>query len=94
MSSGHTRFSSSVAEFPAARDGSVSSTFTDQCRQVWSNVVAQLAAANMAVGNLMKVMTFLADHRDVADNRDICNEVLGGHRPALTVVIAGIFEEG
>jgi 2-iminobutanoate/2-iminopropanoate deaminase len=35
----------------------------------------------------------LADRRYGQENRDVCLEVLGDHRPASTVIVAGIFDE-
>ena len=47
----------------------------------------------MGLDDLVKVTTFLADRRDAAENRRVRQEVLGGRSPALTVVVAGIFDE-
>jgi len=59
---------------------------------VWRNVLAVLEEAEMGITNLVKVTTFLADrdHRDV--NSAVRREVLGEHRPALSVIIAGIYD--
>ena len=64
-----------------------------QCRLAWHNVMAQLAAADMSVTDLVKVTIFLSDRRFGLENRQIRQEVLGGHLVASTVVIAGIFDE-
>ena len=64
----------------------------DQCRLVWANLTAALAAAAMDVTNLVKVTTMLSDREYAAANTDIRNEVLGDHRPALTVIVAGIWD--
>jgi enamine deaminase RidA (YjgF/YER057c/UK114 family) len=59
---------------------------------VWSHLLAQLAAADLSVNDLVKVTTYLAS-RDFADrNAEIRREVLGQHAPALTVIIAGIYD--
>ena len=60
---------------------------------VWHNVVAQLDAAGMSIGNLIKVTTFLSSREFALANREVRREVLGEHAPALTGVIAGIFDE-
>ena len=65
---------------------------TEQCRQVWRNIEAQLAAAGMTLANLVKVTTYLSDRKYNLANRAIRNEVLGEHSPALTVIIADIFD--
>jgi 2-iminobutanoate/2-iminopropanoate deaminase len=56
-------------------------------------VLAQLEAAGMAAGNLVKVTVFLSSREFAMANREIRQEVLGPHSPALTVIIAGIFDE-
>jgi enamine deaminase RidA (YjgF/YER057c/UK114 family) len=80
-------------QIPAAKDGSVPAEFRAQCRVAWANLEAQLNAAGMTLDNLVKVTTFLADRRYGLENRSIRREVLGERSPALTVVIAGIFDE-
>jgi enamine deaminase RidA (YjgF/YER057c/UK114 family) len=47
----------------------------------------------MSIENLVKVTAFLADRQYGLVNREIRLEFLGSHRPAATVVIAGIFDE-
>lgn len=80
-------------QIPESRDGAVPATFEQQARLVWSHIQAQLAAADMSFGNLMKVTTFLSSREYAAENRDVRQAVLGSHTPALTVVITGIFDE-
>lgn len=79
-------------QIPEDRDGDIPSGFTAQCEQVWANVVAQLDAAGMEVADLVKVTTYLSDRQHAAENSRIRAAVLGEHRPALTVLIAGIFD--
>ena len=80
-------------QIPEQLDGSIPSGFEAQARQVWSNIVAQLDAADMAIANLVKVTTFLSS-REYADiNSQVRQEFLGHHTPALTVIIAEIFDE-
>jgi 2-iminobutanoate/2-iminopropanoate deaminase len=75
-----------------ARDGTVPDGFEAQARLVWTNLRSQLAAAGLGVHNLVKVTTFLAS-RDQADlNGAIRREFLGTHTPALTVIVAEIFD--
>lgn len=80
-------------QVPVDREGNVPSTFEDQCRLVWHNVTETLRAARMEVRDLVKVTTYLSDRRYADLNSAIRHEVLGSHRPALTVVLAGIFDE-
>ena len=80
-------------QVPLARDGTLPSSFRDQARQVWANIEAQLAAAEMTLDHLVKATIFLADRAHILENREVRREVLGGRAPALTVIIAGIFDE-
>lgn len=73
-------------------DEPVPEDFDTQCRIVWRNVLAVLAEAGMGVANLAKVTTYLSDRAYRAANARIRQELLGDHRPALTVVITGIYE--
>jgi 2-iminobutanoate/2-iminopropanoate deaminase len=55
--SGAQRFAFVSGQIPQSLDGKVPSGFDEQCRQVWSNIEAQLAAADMTLANLVKVTT-------------------------------------
>lgn len=81
-------------QIPVSAAGVLSPDFEQQCRQCWANVEAQLAAAHMGLDQLVKVTTFLADRRHATANRRIRAEVLGARTPALTVIVADLFEEG
>lgn len=80
-------------QIPESPSGVVPVDFKSQARLVWSNVCAQLAAAGMTIENLVKVTTFLSSREYAAENREVRQEVLGAHSPALTVILCGIFEE-
>ncbi|MEM1298460.1 MAG: RidA family protein [Pseudomonadota bacterium] len=79
---------------PLTVDGSVPDTFRGQAEAVWNNILAQLRAADMGPEHLVKATTFLVDRKYRAENRDVRQEMLGGHTFALTVVLAGMFEDG
>ena len=91
--SGQTRTLFVSGQIPEAKDGLVPPDFESQCRLVWRNIEAQLRAADMSFENLVKVTTFLSDRRYVLENSRVRQEVLAGRAPALTVVIADIFDE-
>ncbi|MEH2622189.1 2-iminobutanoate/2-iminopropanoate deaminase [Bradyrhizobium sp. AZCC 1719] len=91
--SGHTRLLFVSGQIPLGIDGNVPEGFEAQCRLAWRNVEAQLKAAGMTLDNLVMHRTYLADRRYAILNRSVRNEVLGGRETALTVVIAGIFDE-
>jgi enamine deaminase RidA (YjgF/YER057c/UK114 family) len=80
-------------QIPVAPDGSLTADFTGQCDQVWSNIETQLAAAGMTLDNLVKVTTFLSDRSYALENREVRLRRLAGRQPALTVIVAGIFDE-
>lgn len=79
-------------QIPVDAAGEVPADFAAQCRLVWRNVAAQLAAAGMDVTHLVKVTTFLSDRRHRDENGAIRREILGDHAPALTVIVCDIYD--
>lgn len=79
-------------QIPVDADGVVPDDFGEQCRQVWRNVEAQLRAAGLSVADIVKVTTYLSDRRHAAENSAIRHEMLLGLTPALTVIIADIYD--
>ena len=79
---------------PVRLDGTLPDTFKGQAEAVWNNILAQLREANMDAENIVKATTFLVDRQYRDENRDVRMTMLGGHTFALTVVLAGMFEEG
>jgi 2-iminobutanoate/2-iminopropanoate deaminase len=77
----------------ADEHGTVPDDFTAQCRLTWRNVLAVLTEAEMAVENIAKVVAYLSDRRYRAEFARIREEILGAHRPALTVIITDIYAE-
>lgn len=80
-------------QIPADSDDVLPTGFEAQARQVWLNIDAQLKAAGMSKADIVKVTTFLSDRHHTMANREIRAEYLGNLAPAMTVVIAGIFDE-
>jgi 2-iminobutanoate/2-iminopropanoate deaminase len=79
-------------QIPETPSGVVPEGAEDQCRLIWEHIVACLRSAGMGVADLVKVTTFLSS-RDIAPvNTTVRQEVLGEHRPALTVIVAKIFD--
>ena len=91
--SGASRLLFISGQIPVRPDGTVPSGFAAQCEQVWANLGACLRKAGLGFGDLVKVTTYLSDRRYAAENSRIRREVLGDHRPALTILIAGIYDE-
>ncbi|WP_299849451.1 RidA family protein [uncultured Roseovarius sp.] len=79
---------------PVTPDGELPTTFKGQAEAVWDNILAQLRAADMGPEHLVKATTFLVDRKYREENRDVRMSKLAGHTFALTVVLAGMFEEG
>lgn len=80
-------------QVPETGEGVVPESFDEQCRLAWHNVSLQLGQAGMSLENLVKVTIFLSDRKFREANAKIRHDILGGVSPALTVIIAGIYEE-
>lgn len=80
-------------QIPVDANGEVPETFEEQARLAWKNIERQLAAAEMTLGNIVKHTTFLSGREYRSANSRVRREVLGELTPALTVVIADIFDE-
>jgi 2-iminobutanoate/2-iminopropanoate deaminase len=80
-------------QVPEAPDGTVPDDFDGQCRLAWLNVLTVLKESGMTARNLAKVTVFLSDRRYREANARIRHEVLGDHKPALTIIITGIYDE-
>ena len=81
-------------QVPVDTEGATPFGFEAQCRQAWRNVVTVLRTADLRVENLVKVTTFLSDRKYADINSEVRRGLLGAHRPALSVVVADIFEGG
>jgi len=81
-------------QVPADAEGAVPEDFRDQCRLAWRNLGAQLKAAGLGYEHLVKATVYLARREDRDAAREVRQEVLGRlpHPPALTVVVAGIYD--
>jgi enamine deaminase RidA (YjgF/YER057c/UK114 family) len=79
-------------QIPVSRNGEAPESFREQARLAWRNIEAQLHAADMTLDNLVKVTIYLSDRRFGVENREVRQEVLKERKPALTVIITGIFD--
>lgn len=79
-------------QIPVAVDGTVPDGFDAQARLAFANVEHQLAEAGMDFGHVAKLTVYLSAYAFRADLRRIRKDVLGDHMPALTVIIAYIFD--
>jgi len=77
---------------PEPLEGPVPELAEEQCRVIWAHIQAVLESADMTIGDIVKVTTYLSDRSVAPANTQVRTEVLDGHCPALTVVIAEIFD--
>lgn len=68
-------------------DGTPGDGITEQAELAWANVASVLAAAGMSLDDLVKVTTFLTRPEDVDAVREVRERVLGGRRPASTLLV-------
>ena len=93
QATGLTRVVWVSGQIPVDASGNLPTTFADQARAAWRNVIAQLDNVNLSIDNLTKVTIYLADRKYAMENRAVRKEILGDRMVAMTVVIAGIFDE-
>ncbi len=74
----------------AAMDGSVPEDATEQGRNVWKNITAQLRAVNMALDNIVKIVTIVTSLDHLAAVRASRGEFLGDRKPASTLIVGGL----
>lgn len=89
----HSRLVFVSGQVPADENDHVPSDFRSQCELVWKNIEKQLKDADMKLNNIVKVTTFLSDRKYRQENSELRQQILEEHQPALTVIIAGIYEE-
>jgi 2-iminobutanoate/2-iminopropanoate deaminase len=80
-------------QVPERPDGSVPDDFMAQCRLAWANIERQLNDAGMTLDHLVKVTTFLSDRRYRGENSAVRREVLKERTPAVTIIVADIYDE-
>ncbi len=68
-------------------DGKLSDGIDAQAAQAFANIVAMLAAAGMGPADLVKMTIFLTDERSIPVMRTAREKVLGGARPASTLLV-------
>lgn len=67
-------------------DGSVPTDPADQLRVALENVRLNLQAANMDIGDLVKLTFYLVGEMDSGKRRDIIQTHMGTHRPCMTLL--------
>jgi 2-iminobutanoate/2-iminopropanoate deaminase len=88
LSSGVTRLLHTSGVVPIALDGSVAESIDDQAVQVWANLSAILAEADMLVTDVVSVTTYVVvgELGALASVMAARDRALGGHRAASTLV--------
>ena len=74
----------------AAMDGSVPEDATEQGRNVWKNITAQLKAVGMTLDNIVKIVTIVTSLDHLAAVRASRTEALGDRKPASTLIVGGL----
>lgn len=91
--SGFSRLLFISGQVPADADDKVPADYRDQYRLAWSNIERQLKAAGMSFDNLVKFTIFLSDRSLIAQSAGLRKEILGDREPAMTIIIAGIYDQ-
>lgn len=68
-------------------DGSLPPTFEEQARVAWQNMLRVLEAAEMDVGHLVKISSYLIDVDDLPALARVRQTYQGLSRPASTLVV-------
>lgn len=76
-----------------SRDGTTPTGFADQAALVWSNLLAQLQAADMTLKNIVKVTVILSDRANLPEHNRIFDAIIGDHVFCVTTLIAGLVRE-
>jgi enamine deaminase RidA (YjgF/YER057c/UK114 family) len=72
-------------------DGTISDDFAKQARQIWVNIKTILSEAEMDVGDLVKIVSYLVGERHIRPYVAVHREAVGQHMPPWTlVVVAGL----
>lgn len=77
-----------AGQIGVAPDGTLLETFEEQCHQIYRNILALLAEANMQPTDIVKMTVFLNDPSLSPVHGKIRAEYLGDHMPASTAVAA------
>jgi 2-iminobutanoate/2-iminopropanoate deaminase len=68
-------------------DGTTPETTTEQAEVVFSRVEAVLAAANMALSDIVRLTVFLTDQQDVGTVVKVRDRVMGDHKPGAIILV-------
>jgi 2-iminobutanoate/2-iminopropanoate deaminase len=71
----------------ARPDGTVSDDFTEQARQIWTNIKTILSEAEMDLGDVVKVVSYLVGEQHVRPYVAVHREALGPYMPPWTLIV-------
>jgi enamine deaminase RidA (YjgF/YER057c/UK114 family) len=78
-----------------APDGTTPSTTAEQAEIVFTRVKTILAAANMALSDIVRLTVFLTDQEDVRTFVEVRDRAMGDHKPgAIILVVKGLARPG
>ena len=69
------------------RDGTTPATTAEQADVVFARLEAVLAAANMALSDIVRLTVFLTDQADVGTFVKVRDLVMGDHKPGATILV-------
>ena len=80
-------------QIPVRPDGTVPASFKEQAELTWANIEAQLNETGLSLSNIVKHTTYLSKREYREEYSKVRRQILGDLEPALTVIIADIFDE-
>ena len=86
LSEGAGRWLHTSGVVPVAPDGTVPAGVAQQADVVWANIAAILAEAEMAVGDVVSVTTYVVAGEDLAPVMVARDRAMAGHLAASTLV--------
>ena len=86
LTEGAARWLHTAGVVPTAPDGSVPSDLAEQADQVWANIAAILADADMVAGDVVSVTTYVVVGEELGPVMRARDEFLDGRRVASTLV--------
>ena len=84
---GATQWLHTSGVVPTRPDGSVPDAIAEQASNVWSNIAAILAAADMAPTDILSITTYVVPGQDLGAVMAERDRFLDGHLAASTLVI-------
>jgi enamine deaminase RidA (YjgF/YER057c/UK114 family) len=86
LTEGATRWLHTAGVVPTAPDGTVPGELADQATQIWANIAAILAEAQMSAVDVVSVTTYVVAGEELAPVMQARDRFLEGRRVASTLV--------